>query len=211
MEILDLFNGGDQDFDDLEISFELEDTGAAPEPEPGIVPEPQPEPDPEIPVPTAGPVGEDSGNEIRIEAFVPTLSSEDLTSSIEGEISSEDFEFTILRTFSGFVDEEDSAGTVEGTIDISGVSENRGSIIYDYSDTINPATLPNVDFFGEVFTDFSDTIPAFENVTIETSTSNIGIDSSAINFSENTIEVNFAGVSLDSNSILELDIEFADI
>lgn len=190
--------------EELEVEVEepeLEEEAEVEEPE--LEPEPESTPEPITPDPTAGPLGEDSGIEFRLESFAPTRN--DLVSSDDGEISSEEVEGEIFLTST-------PGGRIDlGTFDITGVSDNSGSITYDFGETNNPITIPNDDFFGYVLSDFSNTIPPIENVSIDSSATTLGIDSSAISFTGNSIDVNLAGLTIDSSSVLELDIEFGDV
>ena len=91
-------------------------------------------------------------------------------------------------------------------IDITG-----NSITYEAlpSPTNSPSSDYNdADFNGIVFTDVFDTFPTIENVTIDTSVTNFGIDASDITFTENSIAIDFAGISYTPGETFKLDVTF---
>lgn len=64
----------------------------------------------------------------------------------------------------------------------------------------------NVPFNGFVLTDVNGTIPDFNSVTINDSSTLAGFDSSRIFFDANTIRINFVGLPFGTGNILSLDV-----
>jgi hypothetical protein len=99
---------------------------------------------------------------------------------------------------------DDGAESLQNFVDISGNSITyRGEFAGDF-------TYGGAEFIGFVVEDVSDTLPAIESVTINSS-STLGVDTSDIKFDENSIEFNLESLSFTDVGTVTVDVVFADV
>lgn len=85
----------------------------------------------------------------------------------------------------------------------------------DTNITVNPfsfsSSFSTFSFNGWVLSDLNGTIDDIVNVTINSATNMIGLDSSRLTFDSNSIGINWQGLSFTTNTIVSLDVEFDSV
>jgi hypothetical protein len=192
----DLFNGGDKDFNDLIINFELEEIEPEPAPEPPVSEEPEPEPEPEL-EPEPAP-------EIQLQVFAPTLDNP-ISTPITAVLSDDDIEFENVDFFDlgG-----DPLTVIDNNIDFKIGDGNKGNVSFKIDANETLSSFVSGEFNGYVFTDIGDEIPPISNITIDESTNTLGLEPSDVTFSENTIEVNVESIAFEPGDMVMLNIDF---
>jgi RHS repeat-associated protein len=142
-----------------------------------------------------------TGADIQLQYFFPTLDAparETLIATVN-----DDVEFSLSSFDDNPSDNDFESGY---TIDIT-----SNSILYQSVEApVEDPFYVSAEFNGLVFTDATDTLPAIQNVTIDSSSTTFGIDASDITFTEDTILVNFEGISYMPGETFKLDVTFAD-
>ena len=96
-------------------------------------------------------------------------------------------------------------------VDIAGGVAGDLSVSFAVDDN-SPATSNNTLYFGEyLLSDVSDNLPAIEDVSLNESTTTLGLDASDITFTEDTIQVSLEGVTFDPGATALIDIDLADV
>ena len=142
--------------------------------------------------------------EIQLQSFFPNLDSPLRDATIA--VVSNGLEFS-LASYDSTPNDGDDGFESGYNIDITG-----NSITYESVETpsnSSSATFNDADFNGIVFTDISGTIPAIQNVTLDTSVTNFGVETSDITFTEDSIFIDFAGITYTPGEIFKLDVTFA--
>lgn len=142
------------------------------------------------------------GSEIQSQYYFPDLDTP-LNEPVVATVSN-DVEFDIESTNFNPANNEFDPGY---TIDISG-----SSILYTAAETPVDSPFYNPgEFNGIVLTDISNTLPAIENVTLDTLATTFGIDASDITFTEDTIAINLEDISYIPGETFKLDVDFEQV
>lgn len=140
-----------------------------------------------------------TGETLELQVRFPNLSSP-ISSSINAVVSSGiEFQELDTRALPGYI-------VADVEVDI-----NDSSITWDFLNTGGFAIIPSADFNGHVLTDINNSIAPITNVSIDTIASNFLLDSSRVFFNENQIFLNVQGLSINSGSLLKVNVEFSPV
>ena len=89
------------------------------------------------------------------------------------------------------------------------VNLTNTSVIIEVESTEDGTFNPG-EFNGEAIFDLTDTLPPIENVTIDSSATTLGVDSSDILFFEDGLAINLANIPYTDGNIVKLDVDFGE-
>ena len=102
---------------------------------------------------------------------------------------------------------EEFTSTLDG-LDLI-VDVTNTSVMIEVEST-EDGTFNSGEFNGETIFDLTDTLPPIQNVTIDSSATTLGVDSSDIIFIEDGLGINFADIPYTDGDIIKLDVEFGE-